>query len=129
MVLKDGAFSWFMNLPEDSISLWGELFIANFKGTYDRALTMNELRRVKQRPDETLRQYIQRFSQVRHKIPRASGEAIITAFTSGVKDIHMCEKLAIDNDLSTTLELFILADKCVGVKIGGSQVGGPEQCV
>jgi hypothetical protein len=65
MALKDGARSWLMNLPEDSISSWDELrkqFITNFQGTRNRALTINDLRRMKQRPDETLRKYIQRFT-------------------------------------------------------------------
>ena len=58
MALKDGARSWLMNLPKGSISSWDELrerFIANFQGTRDRALTMNNLRHVKQCPGETLR--------------------------------------------------------------------------
>ena len=50
-----------MNLPKASISSWAELssqFIANFKGTQDRSLTINDLRRVRQHRDETLRKYI-----------------------------------------------------------------------
>ena len=40
MALKDGARSWLMNLPEESISYWDKLrmqIITNFKGTRDRA--------------------------------------------------------------------------------------------
>ena len=87
MAHKDGPCSWLMNLPEASISSWGELcqqFITNFKGTHECSLTLNDLRVVRQRPDETLRKYIQRFSQVRNKIPRASEAAITSAFSSGI---------------------------------------------
>ena len=54
-----------MNLPENTIDTWEDLckvFVANFKGTYERTLTYNDLRAVRQKPDETLRRYIQRFS-------------------------------------------------------------------
>ena len=61
MALKDGPCSWLMNLPEVSISSWAELcsqFVANFKGMHDRSLMINDLRHVRQCPDETLRKYI-----------------------------------------------------------------------
>jgi hypothetical protein len=55
---------------------------------------------------------------VRHKIPKASDEAIISVFANGVTDVRMSEKLAINDDLSTALELFNLADKCARAKEG-----------
>ncbi|XP_073360365.1 uncharacterized protein [Aegilops tauschii subsp. strangulata] len=112
MALKDGARSWLQHLPEGSISSWDELrepFIANFQGTRDRALTVNDLRRLKQRPGETLRKYISCFTQVHLKILKASDEAIISAFTT---DVKMGEELAIHDDPCTALEMFNLADKC-----------------
>src|SRR3989337_2941035 len=114
MALKDGARSWLLHLLEGSIFSWDELrenFIANFQGTRDRALTVNDLRRVKQQPGETLRKYIQHFTNVRLKIPKASDEAIISAFTDGVRDVKMKEELAILNDLCLALEMFNLANK------------------
>ena len=75
MALKDSASSWLTNLPAESIGSWEDLcrcFVANFKGTYERSLTYNDLRAVRQKPDETLRKYIQCFSQVRNKIPNAT---------------------------------------------------------
>lgn len=61
MALKDGTCSWLMHLPEGSISSWDEIreqFIANFQSTRDRALTVNDQRRVKQCLGKTLRKYI-----------------------------------------------------------------------
>ena len=49
MALKDGPRSWLMNLPEASISPWAEpcrQFVANFKGTHERSLMLNDLRAV-----------------------------------------------------------------------------------
>ena len=51
MALKDGARSWLLNLPPDSISSWNEMrdrFVANFQGTRDRPPTACDLRRIKQ---------------------------------------------------------------------------------
>ena len=45
-------------------------------------------------------------------------EAIILAFSDGVRDIKMKEELAIHEDLCTSLELFNLATKCARVEEG-----------
>ena len=39
-------------------------------------------------------------------------EAIISAFSDGVRDVKMKEELAMHEDLCTSLELFNLANKC-----------------
>src|SRR3954463_2725581 len=45
-------------------------------------------RRIKQQPGETLQKYIQRFKSARLKIPKVSEEAIISAFSDGVRDVN-----------------------------------------
>src|SRR5664279_1759796 len=110
-----------MNLPEGYISSWGELceqFVANFKGTYERPLMLNDLRAVRQRPGEMLRKYIQRFSQVRNKVPRVTDAAIGSAFSTGVTDVRMLEKLAINDELNSAVKLFDLADRCAKAEEG-----------
>ena len=90
MALKDGARSWLLNLPPGSISSWNEMrdrFISNFQGTHDRPPATGGLRRVKQQPGETLQKYIQRFNNVRLKIPKVTDEAIISAFSDGIHDV------------------------------------------
>ena len=79
---------------------------------------MSDLRRVKQHPGETLQKYIQRFNYARLKIPKVTEEAIISAFSDGVRDIKMKEELAIHEDLCTSLELFNLATKCARAEEG-----------
>ena len=66
-----------------------ERFIANFQGTRDRAPAAGDLWCIKQQPGETLQKYIQRFNNVRLKIPKVMDEAIISAFTDGVRDVKM----------------------------------------
>ena len=41
-----------------------------------------------------------------------SDEAIISAFTDGVRDVKMKEELAIHEDLCTSLQMYNLANKC-----------------
>ena len=73
---------------------------------------MSDLHRIKQQPGETLQKYIQRFNNARLKIPRVTEEAIISAFSNGMRDIKMKEELAIHEDMCMSLELFNLATKC-----------------
>lgn len=63
-------------------------------------------------PGETLRNYIQRFSQVRNKIPRASDTASIAAFSSNTTDVKMLEKLSINDEIDSVVVLFDLTDRC-----------------
>ena len=119
--LKDASLSWLMNLPENTIDTWEELckcFVANFKGTYERGLTYNDLRAVRQKPGETLRRYIQRFSQVRNKIPNIPDSHVISAFKEGVTNHRMLEKLGIHDKLTSVVKLFDLADKCAKAEEG-----------
>ena len=77
-----------------------------------------DLRRIKQQPGETLQKYIQCFNSVRLKIPKVTDEAIISAFSDGVRDVKMKEELAIHEELCMTLELFNLATKCARAEEG-----------
>ena len=102
------ARTWLLNLPPGSISSWDEthtLLIANFQGTRDCPPVMGDLRRIKQQPGETLHKYIQCFNSARLKIPKVTEEAIISAFSDGVRDVKMKEELAIHEDLCTALEM------------------------
>ena len=79
---------------------------------------MSDLRRIKQQPGETLQKYIQRFNNVRLKIPKVTDEAIISVFSDGVCDVKMKEELAIHKELCTALELFNMATKCARAEEG-----------
>ena len=63
---------------------------------------MGDLHGVKQQPGETLQKYIQRFNNVRLKIPKVTDEAIISALSDGVRDAKMKEELAIHEELCTS---------------------------
>ena len=121
MALKDGAQTWLLNLAPGTISSWDEMrtrFIANFQGTRDRPPAVSDMRRIKQQPGETLQKYIQRLNNACLKIPKVTEEAIISAFSDGVRDVKMKEELAMHEDICTSLELFNLANKCARAEEG-----------
>jgi hypothetical protein len=121
MALKDAPRTWLMNLTHKSVTSWKDLcrqFVANFMPTYERPATKNDLKAVHQYKGETLHQYIQRFSQMRNKIPRISNEEVISAFSTGVSDIKMREKLSMNDELTSIVRLFEIADRCTKAEEG-----------
>ena len=65
-----------------------------------------------------MEKYIQRFNNVCLKIPKVTDEAIISAFSDGVRDVKMNEELAIHEDLCRALEMFNMATKCARAEEG-----------
>jgi hypothetical protein len=121
MALKDAPRTWLMNLPHESVTSWKDLccqFVANFMPTYEHPATKNDLKAVRQYKGETLRQYIQRFSHMRNKIPRISNEEAISAFSTGVSDIKMREKLSVNDELTSIVRHFEIADRCAKAEEG-----------
>jgi hypothetical protein len=86
--------------------------------TYERPSTKNDLKAVRQYKGEMLCQYIQHFSQMRNKIPRISNEEVISAFSTGVSDVKMREKLSMNDELTSIVRLFEIADRCAKAEEG-----------
>jgi hypothetical protein len=110
-----------MNLPHESATSCKDLcrqFVAIFMPTYDRPKTKNNLKAMHQYKDETLRQYIKRFSQMRNKIPRISNEEVIAVFSMGVADIKMKEKLSVNDELTSVVRLFEITNRCTKAEEG-----------
>jgi hypothetical protein len=81
--LTGAARSWLINLPEASIQSWDQLcamFIGNFQGTYERPCTAETLKTIKQRHDESFRDYVKRFCNARNAILHIQDIEIINAF-------------------------------------------------
>jgi hypothetical protein len=96
VALTGTAQSWLMNLPEGTLDSWPELcrqFTANFESAYARPGNETDLHAIQQRLGESLRSFIQRFSQVHNIIPRISNASVVVAFRQGVRDEKMLEKL------------------------------------
>jgi hypothetical protein len=59
--LSGAVRSWLINLPEGSIYTWDQLcamFIENFQGTYEHPSTAETLKTIRQKHDESLRDYM-----------------------------------------------------------------------
>jgi hypothetical protein len=107
--------SWLMNLPKGSLTSCVELFhqfTANFESAYSRSGNEVDLHVVQQRPGESLRSFIQWFSQVQNTIPHISNAYVVVTFRHGMRDEKMLEKLA-THEVKNVSKLFSLADKCV----------------
>jgi hypothetical protein len=120
LALKPCARSWLANLPACSVKSWPDLcdqFVGAFQGGYERPGAVGDLHHLAQEPGETLREYIQRFSQVQRTIPGISPGAVIAAFHAGVRDPKMREKMS-TRAIRSTAELFQLADKCARAEEG-----------
>jgi hypothetical protein len=114
-VLSRAARSWPINLPKGSIHSWDQLcaiFIGNFQGTYERPSTAETLKTIKQKHDESLRDYVKRFCNVRNDIPHIQDIEIINAFRDGVSDLKTAEEIAMKKP-KTVADLLMVAGVCI----------------
>jgi hypothetical protein len=94
--LTDAAWSWLNTLPNDSIGSWGELesqFTRNFRSTYKRPASLEEIKSCVQRKDETLRSYIQRWSVIKNSAEDVSNERAIDDFPAGLRRSDLVEEV------------------------------------
>jgi hypothetical protein len=83
-------------LPNDSIGSWGELesqFARNFRSTYKRPASQEEIKSCVQRKDETLRSYIQRWSVIKNYAEDVFDERAIDAFSAGLHRSDLVEEV------------------------------------
>jgi hypothetical protein len=69
--LSGAARSSLINLPGGSIYTWDQLcvmFIGNFQGMYERPSTVETLKTIKQKHDESLWDYVKRFYNAKNAI-------------------------------------------------------------
>jgi hypothetical protein len=88
------------------------MFIGNLQGTYERPSTAETLKTIKQRHDESLRDYVKRFCNARNAIPHIQDIEIINAFCDGVSDIKTVEEIAMKKP-KTVADLLAVADVCI----------------
>src|SRR3954470_7852529 len=96
LMLESSARHWLKNLPRGSISSWKQFrnaFIENFKSTYKRPTSLEELRAYKQGTRESLRTYIQRWTILKNSAEDISDESAIDAFRRGLQRIDFKEQL------------------------------------
>jgi hypothetical protein len=94
--LTGAAWSWLNTLPNDSIGRWGELenqFARNFRSTYKRPVSLEEIKSCAQKKGETLRSYIQHWSVIKNSAEDVSDERAIDAFSSGLGHSDLVEEM------------------------------------
>jgi hypothetical protein len=55
---------------------------------------------------------------MRNKITRISNEEVISAFSTGITDIKMKEKLSMNDELTSMVRLFEITDRCAKAEEG-----------
>jgi hypothetical protein len=84
--LADSARTWLERLPASQIHNWDDLvrtFVGNFQGTYVRPGNSWDLRSCTQKPGESLRDFIRRFSKRCTELPSVAQSEIVHAFLEG----------------------------------------------
>jgi hypothetical protein len=115
MALSDVARSWLINLPEGSIYTSDQLcamFIGNFQDTYERLSTAEALKTIRQKHDESLRDYVKHFCNARNTISYIQDIKIINAFHDRVIDIKTMEEIAMKKP-KTVDNLLVVGDTCI----------------
>jgi hypothetical protein len=85
--LTGAARSWLSKLEEETIGRWEELtkqFTSNFKSTYKRPASIEEVKACVQQHEEMLRAYIQRWSITKNSAVEVSDERAIDVFIVGL---------------------------------------------
>src|SRR3954464_9785475 len=95
-MLEGSARHWLKNLRRRYISSWSQFraaFIENFKSTYKRPTSLEELHACKQGTREALRAYIQRWTILKNSAEDISDESVIDAFRRGLQRVEFKEQL------------------------------------
>jgi hypothetical protein len=94
--LTGAARSWLNTLPNYSIGSWGELesqFARNFRSTYKRPASLEEVKSCIQGRGETLRSYVQCWSVIKNSAEDVSDERAIDAFSAGLRRSDLVEEI------------------------------------
>jgi hypothetical protein len=94
--LTGAARSCPSKLPSGSINSWYELerqFVSNFRSTYKRHTSIEELKACTQKYNEPLRSYIHRWSTVKNSAKDVSDETGVDAFVSGLRRPQVVEEM------------------------------------
>ncbi|XP_059294496.1 uncharacterized protein LOC132047471 [Lycium ferocissimum] len=85
--LSKGAMIWYHNLPEhsiDSFAMLADAFVKAHAGAIKVETRKSDLFNVKQRDDETLREFVARFQMERMDLPPVTDDWAVQAFTQGL---------------------------------------------
>jgi hypothetical protein len=88
------------------------MFTGNFQGTYEHPSTVETLKIIKQKHDESLRDYVKRFCNARNSISHIQNIEIINTFHDGIINIKTVEEIAMKKP-KMVADLLEVANICV----------------
>jgi hypothetical protein len=94
--LTSAGRSWLSKLEKETIGSWEELtkqFTSNFKSTYKRPASIEEVKACVQQCKKTLRAYIQRWSIIKNSAIKVSDERAIDTFIVGLRQGDLVEEM------------------------------------
>ena len=103
LTLTGAARQWYRRLPPGSINSFQQLassFSAAFLGSRTRKLGASYLFSIKQRENETLKKYLERFDKAIVQVENCSDDTLTQALREGVKDPRLVWTLAYDRPTS-----------------------------
>jgi len=134
VVLDQAGHQWLLGLPEDSFDSWEELhqaFIDNFIATCEHPRNKYDLKRIRDRKNEPLRDYIRHFSDMRLRIPKLSHDEAISASIKGLRFHEILRSKLLLKRPTTVAELLATAKNYADVddaeKLIREDVRGAEQ--
>jgi hypothetical protein len=109
-----------------------KVFEGNFKGTYVCLGISWDLRSCKQKPGESLRDYIRRFSKQHTELPNITDSDVIMAFTSRTTCKELVQELGCNtptttNELMDIITNYATSEEVVGAIFGGDQDKGKRK--
>jgi hypothetical protein len=127
--LADSARTWLEHLPASQIHNWDDLvrtFVGNFQGTYVRPGNSWDLRSCTQKPGESLRDFIRRFSKRCTELPSVAQSKIVHAFLEGTTCWDLVRELGrtppVDsNELFDIATSFASGEEAVGAILDGKK--------
>jgi hypothetical protein len=127
--LADSARTWLEHLPASQIHNWDDLvrtFVGNFQGTYVRLENSWDLRACTQKPGESLRDFIRRFSKRCTELPSVAQSEIVHAFLEGTTCRGLMRELGrslpVDsNELLDIATSFASCEEAVGAIFNGKK--------
>jgi hypothetical protein len=88
------------------------MFIGNFQDTYERLSTAEALKTIRQKHDESLRDYVKHFCNARNTIPYIQDIKIINVFHDRVIDIKTMEEIVMKKPKMVD-NLLVVGDTCI----------------
>jgi hypothetical protein len=127
--LADSARTWLEHLPASQIHNWDDLvrtFMGNFQGTYVGPGNSWDLRSCTQKPGESLRDFIRRFSKCCTELPSVAQSEIVHAFLEGTTCRDLVRELGrsppVDsNELFHIATSFASSEEAVGAIFDGKK--------